>query len=335
MKVGLDAFTLCLSETDPNRLLDLTRQHGLEVMHFSSRLLSGYSPSQIDEFTAKARECNIELELGGMTFNPGRVGKSVDELAAEWMPLFGLATQVGSPILNTSFGLIKERLLKSPNFNEQVAMSTELLKRLAPVAADHDVTITIELHVDLTSYEILRVLEQVGSPNVAVNLDTANACGMVEDPVDAAKRLAPYTRTTHFKDCNIYPVPGGYHWVGGAVLGRGVVDLPAIAEVLYAANPDISLNLEDSGGYHLVPIENEEFLSTLSDLTVRDTVRFMSLLRRGEQLVRSGIQPTPAENEAMDWRTVVAGRLDANIDYMKRLRDDLVSKNAAKVNKSA
>ena len=329
MKVGLDAYTLRESDLTIWQLLDRVVHHHLEGLQFSHRMIEDLSQQQIQALAARAAELGLYLELAGSSVNPGRTGRTVLQVVDEWMPALRLAESVGAAIINTSFGLLKERLFTSPSLGEQIDMTAQVLCTLAPAAQAHNVTITVELHVDLTSIELLRLIEKVNSPHVAVNLDTANACGLMEDPVQAAMRLAPYVRTTHLKDSCVYPSEEGYNWQGGAALGRGVVDLPAIADILYRTNPHVNLNIEDSGGYIPIPIHDEGFLDTLSDLTPRDVVNFYQLLMRGQEMVRSGMQPTPEEHRRMNWKDVIEARLEFNADYARRLRDDIVAKYSA------
>ena len=213
-------------------------------------------------------------------------------------------------------------------WREQIELTIEVLRELSLMAAEFDTVITMELHVDLTSLELVHIIEAVDSEHVQVNLDTANALGLLEDPVDAARALAPYVHTTHFKDTCIYPTAEGYNWQGGAPLGRGLVDLPAVVEILYQANPNVHLNIEDSGGFIPIPMYDEAFLGSFTDLTPPRMARFVRHLWRGEQQVRAGLHPRPEESKDIDWATVIPGRLQYNVDYAQRLRDETVARVA-------
>lgn len=61
----------------------------------------------------------------------------------------------------------------------------------------------IETHDEITSFEILRLIEKVGADCVGVVFDTANGLQRGEHPVFAAKRLAPHIRQTHIKDAYV------------------------------------------------------------------------------------------------------------------------------------
>ncbi|MEZ4866689.1 MAG: sugar phosphate isomerase/epimerase [Caldilineaceae bacterium] len=325
MQVGLDAHTLRSLNLDPLGLLEQTVAHGLEGLHLSSQALLECEADYRAQFRAKARQHQLYLELVGGAINPGRSGKTVEEVVAAWMPLFPLAVEMGSPILNTCFGLLKERTYTTPTFAEQLAQSAAVLRALSKPAAEHDVIITVEIHVDLTSLELRQLIETVDSPYVQVNLDTANALGLLEDPLEAAQNLLPYIRTTHFKDTCVYPTAEGYNWLGGAPLGRGLVDLPAIVALLYGANPQINLNIEDSGGFIPIPLYDDAFLASFTDRTPQRLARFVHYLWRGEQQVRAGLHPRPEESKLINWDEVIPARLAYNADYARRVRDEVVA----------
>ncbi len=326
MKVGLDALTLKAVSLDPLELLELTSAHGLEGLHFSARLLEGRDDAYVDRLSEEAEARGLYLELAGAGVNPGQSGRTVAEMVAEWKPLFTLARKLNAPILNTCFGLLKERTFSAPTLAEQIELTIEVLRELSLIAADFDLMITMELHVDLTSLELVRVIEEVDSEHVGVNLDTANALGLLEDPVDAARALAPFVHTTHFKDTCIYPTEEGYNWQGGAPLGRGLVDLPTVVEILYQANPNVHLNIEDSGGFIPIPMYDEAFLESFTDLTPTRMARFVRHLWRGEQQLRAGLHPRPEESKELDWATIIPARLQYNVDYARRLRDETVAR---------
>ena len=329
MKVGLDAIVLRRLNLDPLALLDKVVEYGLEGVMCSSRELLKLDGEARHRFVEKAAQDGLYLELTGAGVNPGQSGKSVDDLVEAWKPLFPLASEVGASILNTCLGTFPNRMFKSPSLDEQIQMTIEALRRLAPVVADYGVTITMELHTDLTSSELVHIVEAVDSPHVGVNLDTANSLGMLEDPVEAARHLLPYVRTTHYKDTCIYLTDDGYNWQGGAPLGTGLVDLPTITEMLYKAKPDIHLNIEDSFGFVPVPLYDPDFIKSFPELTPLALVKFLKHLRKGEELLRAGVHPRPDEAKSADVAKIMASRLWHNADYARRLRDEVVARGAS------
>jgi hypothetical protein len=118
-----------------------------------------------------------------------------------------------------------------------------VLRLLAPAARANGVHINIETHDEITSFEILRLIEAVGADCVGVVLDTVNVVQRGEHPVFAARRVAPYVRQTHIKDAYVGRAPGGFDFQPRAC-GTGVVDFPAVLSILAEANPALNLSLE-------------------------------------------------------------------------------------------
>ena len=329
MKVGLD--TICFSswKLDPMGLLAKTIEYNLEGLQLGSHPFLERPSEYTDEFLAKLKAHNLYVELGGAGVNPRDSGKSVEQMVEAWKPLFPLAARMGSHCLNTCFGLYQERTMTSPTFAEQYELTIQVLKALAPIAADHQVYVTMELHVDLTYNELARMIEKVNSPWIRVNLDTANAMGLLEDPVEAAEVLAPYAKTTHYKDTCVYLTDAGYNWQGGAPLGTGLVDLPKVTELLYKYNPDIHLNIEDGWGCIPIPCYNEAFLRSFPEQNAVRMMKFMQHLRRGAGMLAAGMHPHMEDIKKYDVRMAMAARLWHSAEYARKLRDEIVAKAKA------
>ena len=127
------------------------------------------------------------------------------------------------------------RWLTDPPLSEQLERMAESIRPLAVMAQDYGVSIAIENHADYRGHEIAHVIEEIGQPNVGARLDTGNPFWTFEEPVDAAKALAPVTITTHIKDLQV----GRFAKWKGVPLGQGHVDLETIiGELLAEQAPD-------------------------------------------------------------------------------------------------
>ena len=127
------------------------------------------------------------------------------------------------------------RWLADPPLSEQLDRMAENIRPLAVMAQDYGVSIAIENHADYRGTEIAQVIQKIGKPNVGARLDTANSFWTFEEPIDAAKALAPMTITTHIKDLQV----GRFAKWKGVPLGQGHVALDVIIGDLLANNaPD-------------------------------------------------------------------------------------------------
>ena len=109
----------------------------------------------------------------------------------------------------------------------------ELLLPLTEAAERQGVVMAIENHIDLLADEMVELIETVDSPWLRVCFDTANNLRMLEDPVEVARKLAPYASATHLKDVTAQRGdPRTFAFWPSVPLGHGVVDLPAILALL-------------------------------------------------------------------------------------------------------
>jgi len=136
---------------------------------------------------------------------------------------------------------------KAPR-EELIGRVVPLLADAARVAEDNGVVLALENHIDFTSPEVVRIIEDVGSDNLRVNFDTGNCLRLFEDPVEAASRLAPYTISTHTKDITTRRKGGSpsenFTWWPACPAGQGVIDMPGVVKALKAGGFDGSLSLE-------------------------------------------------------------------------------------------
>jgi len=308
-------------------LIELALEYGFEGVLLSSRpLLADQGLKQ--QVIEQAAEHGLYVELNGSRIDTALSGKSTAELVEGWMPLFPLAVEVGSPVLNTGLGVWpwEGRLYQEAGrtLEDQIAGGIATLRELAAMAADHGVVVTIHTGF-YTASEYLQMLEDVDSPYVGLCLDTSNAFLVLEDPTEFARQVAPHVHSTHLKDTCVYLREEGMTWQGGCVLGRGVVDLPAIIEVLYEANPDLYMSVEDHWGRMTVPVYDAAFMDSLGPWGGERTAQLARYLWAGEQLLRAGLHPTAEEASAVDWTTVFPERQRTNAAYAKQIRDEIAA----------
>lgn len=82
-----------------------------------------------------------------------------------------------------------------------------------------------------TPVTVRRAIEDIGTGNCGINLDTGNLiCYGKANPVDAIKIFGQYVRCTHLKDC-VWP-KSGRKLGGERKLGEGDVDFPEVIRLL-------------------------------------------------------------------------------------------------------
>jgi sugar phosphate isomerase/epimerase len=204
--------------------------------------------------------------------------------------------------------------------------STEdLLRAMAPALREHrsmlrdfGVVLAIETHFEFTSFELLRLFDMCGAvpgEYLGVCLDTMNLLTMLEDPVQATRRLLPWIVTTHVKDGGLMLTDDGFVSFT-AEAGKGIVDFGSVFEALAAANPRITLTVEDHGGDFLIPVHDAEFLARFPDLAVPELVRLLALATKTRGLLDAGkLAVLPRDR----WPAVCGERVKRDIQAVRRI----------------
>jgi sugar phosphate isomerase/epimerase len=98
------------------------------------------------------------------------------------------------------FYVAYDRFRTDVSWGDQLAAMTKFINSLAPMLRDLQLRINLETHGDETSFELLRLIEEVGPDCVYVTLDTGNLPLEADVPMDTIRRLALYVHLTHCKD---------------------------------------------------------------------------------------------------------------------------------------
>ncbi|MEV0698098.1 sugar phosphate isomerase/epimerase family protein [Saccharopolyspora sp. NPDC050389] len=184
-------------------------------------------------------------------------------------------------------------------WEEQLVAIERFLGRLAPFARDLGIHVNLETHEEITSFELVRLVEAVGSDVIGIVYDTANALHRLEHPVWTARRVAPYVRQTHIKDAHVAHGKGGLHYQLRPC-GTGVVDFHQVLPITAEANPEVNLTLENHESYEdrprspekwLLEVYDEDFLQAHPDLGVAELAAYLKMVRDYEDRIASGEVP--------------------------------------------
>jgi sugar phosphate isomerase/epimerase len=91
-----------------------------------------------------------------------------------------------------------------------IARTIGELRGLAALDPEGRLRFTLEQHEDLTSVELIEILEAVGNPRLGLLFDFGNMVNAGEAPLAALARQAPWVREVHVKDCLVLPDRGGW-----------------------------------------------------------------------------------------------------------------------------
>jgi sugar phosphate isomerase/epimerase len=153
-----------------------------------------------------------------------------------------LGAKVGRAIMSKI--LCGDRRTLAGGWDERLKAVAQRLKETLPLAEDLGLCIALENHQDATTDDFFRLHEMTGfHPAFGVTLDTGNPLSVGEEPVEAARRLAPLIRHLHLKDYTIHYAPEGYRLVRCAA-GDGAIDFRAILDIVSANGHNVTPGIE-------------------------------------------------------------------------------------------
>ncbi len=247
MKFGLDSYSYHLAfGAHPDfqlgnfmtlfSFIEKVQSLGLDGFQIDPMHLAEKSEAYLRDVAELAREKNLFIEYGTIGIEAKNI---IEEIR--------VCKILGSPILRTFIGF--DRFDKNTDIYRELDRAEDQLRQVLPNLAEAKITLAIENHGDVTSDELVGLIERLESPRVGICLDVGNPLAVLEDPVFAADKMAPFAVTTHFKDYALEMTNYGFK-VSGCVIGEGVIDLDRIFDIIVARSKLDRLILE-------IPVEKE------------------------------------------------------------------------------
>lgn len=172
------------------------------------------------------------------------------------------AHRLGLPAIITHLGFIPENA-SDPAFREVVGAVREVAADLAALGMQFWFETGQE-----TPVTMLRLMQEVGTGNLGVNLDPANLILYGKaNPVDALDVFGAYVRSVHAKD-GLYPT-NPYQLGEEVKIGAGKVNFPRLLARLAELNYQGSLIIE------------REISGEQQQLDIRESIAYLSVLLAG------------------------------------------------------
>lgn len=177
-------------------------------------------------------------------------------------------------------------------WEDQLAATERFLLRLAPFLREVGARINLETHEEITSHELLRLIDAVGDDVLGVTLDLANIVVRGENPMDATRRLAPYVHLTHIRDIALTFRPYGLERDVRAC-GDGIVDWCEVLGALLTHHPDLNLSIEavSGPGRNRIEIFSPVWQESHPDLSTREVLDLVRMANALEERMRRGEIP--------------------------------------------
>ncbi|WP_313614692.1 sugar phosphate isomerase/epimerase family protein [Agrobacterium sp.] len=329
MRLGIDGQKLPeVKKRGPLKSLEHVRDLGLSGIFFSTVLdmSETLDKGELTEIRAKADELGLYLESGVGKINPYCSAEAPEfraigdgDVIKGFTRMIEASAAIGCRELWVSPGnfkseyrgrLANDRFRTDVTWDEQLQATEKVLLKLAPVARANGVHLNMETHDEITSFEILRLIETVGEDCMGVVFDTANGLQRAEHPVYAAKRVAPYVRQTHIKDAYVAHATGGLDFQTRPV-GRGIVDFATIIPILARANPNLNLSLEVAASVEDKPrkanprqcieIDDPVWRAGHPDLNAEELEAYLAMVAAFEKRVALGEIPDWESYEAANY----------------------------------
>lgn len=248
MRIGIDSYSFHRYfgevypdlQSDPGKtwtmegdFVSFASEQGAEEIALETCFFTSTDPGYIADMKARVDDAGFAGRVVGWGHPDGLHAGSDEQALEDLKRHIPIAAALGAPIMRIVSGSMIH--VEEPH-EPQVRNTIRMLSEAVEVAREHDVVLAIENHIDFSSEEILQIVEGVGSDHLRVNFDTGNTLRLYEDPVEAAKRLAPVTVATHTKDIVTLPKGGSpaerFTYWPSAPCGKGLVDLEGVAGAL-------------------------------------------------------------------------------------------------------
>lgn len=321
-RIGIDNYGLHPLQMSPLETLQWAKDKGAEGVQFSGLNPEEYEKidsAYLKDMAQYAASNNLYLEWGGgqhIPYNTSTWEKEdivkINRKAAEEAAV--LNTRV---IRSCSGGLMRWKP-ESPTTETLLQEMANGLRSQRQMLKDHNVILAIETHFEFTTYELLRLFERCkAEPGdyLGICLDPMNLLTMLEDPIKATERILPWVVSTHIKDGALIMTSEGLVTFP-AEIGKGVINLRKIIEMIDSLPREVHLSVEDHGGSFSLPIFDTVFLSKFPDLTLQEFVHLIQMAHYSEEAVKKG-QLVIVKREK--WPEICEPRLKRDIQALKEL----------------
>lgn len=217
--------------------------------------LGGNSPEHLKKIKELVDRHNLYIELDTRNLEVAHLKEVIEiahtlgaEVIRTYIPVKSKQIVEGKSGAQGGYDFAKVRQIFDTSIYEE---SLENLRSLVPHLERYRIKLALENHEYETSDELLKVIKAIDSKWIGFTFDAGNSMMAWEDPIKAAKNMAPYTFTTHFKDHIVVEEKGDIYGnvVCGVPLGEGNLELEKIYEILFKDSSLTRINLESCHPY--------------------------------------------------------------------------------------
>ncbi|MBC7724953.1 MAG: sugar phosphate isomerase/epimerase [Burkholderiaceae bacterium] len=188
-------------------MLRRTRELGVDLFQVCDYApLASFPDARLRDIRSLAGDLGVALELGTRGIRPAHLDAQLRT-----------AGLLGATLVRSMTATADDK----PTLCE----ADVALREALPAWEAAGVTLALETYEQISSRDLVALVETVASESLGICLDPANTVAALENPVDVIDRCAPWVRNIHMKDFAFIRRDG---WVGfaleGAELGTGLLD---------------------------------------------------------------------------------------------------------------
>lgn len=239
--------------------MDKAKEMGFEAIEISeSQYINKDSARLIREHSEKISLPVIAFDVGADF--PGKGDDGIKSEVERVCALVDVAKILGAPMMRHDVWYGSYPGHENPTFEEVLPILVESCRTVTEYARERGVKTMVENHGYYVqdSWRVKALVEAVDSDNYGALVDIGNFLCVDEDNISAIRTVAPLAFHAHAKDFhrklrgeNVegegwFPTRDGNHLIG-AVIGEGVLDLPASIAALRESGYDGYISLEFEG----------------------------------------------------------------------------------------
>lgn len=261
--------------------LEAAARRGLKGLLFNT--LHDVSPtldlSEMKEVKAEADRLGLRISASLGFINPAMPsrGAQVAEAGGGSLEkgvrrLVELAADIGVHDLFFVIGMIEDRFSKEIAWRDQMGAVARLALDCAPLLRERRARLLLKTHEEITTQEVVGLVNRVGPDLLGVAFDPVNVVCRMEDPVEAARRVAPFTAQVHVDDAIVRFQDGGVRRFL-APFGAGAIHWDAI----FALMPDAWRWVEMHSGQFAMPVFDRDWLRAQPDILLSEFASVLAM----------------------------------------------------------
>jgi 3-oxoisoapionate decarboxylase len=176
-----------------------------------------------------------------------------------------------------------------------------LLSRLSPHAREAGVRLCVKTHEEITTFELLRLVDGVGHDVLTVGFDPVNSILRMEDPLAATTRLGPCIENVYLENAELgFEGRSIRRWL--CPLDEGVLDWPAMRNTMAQHAPDARYFIDLHKGQFCMHPLDPSWLAAQPDLTISEFAVVVGLAVGGDKRLSARDRARLTAAQSTPWR---------------------------------